>query len=140
MSVPDGTCAASGGSRCCAYCILCRRNALVEAVQNGFAQYEQPSREALSNDLQHYVDAARQALGPPLLKVRRAYARASGLCVSLRGREHYLVLDSVLDASQRQIAVVQFAGALLILAMALLTWCRWRGRTVGTHALLGTRR
>lgn len=53
-----------------------RRNNLFEAIQNGsFASFELPAREALAAEVLQYVAVARQALGPPFLKVRGAAGR-----------------------------------------------------------------
>lgn len=53
-----------------------RRNNLFEAIQSGsFSSFELPAREALTAEVLQYVAVARQALGPPFLKVRGAAAR-----------------------------------------------------------------
>ena len=53
-----------------------RRNNLYESIQSGsFTSFELPSREALTAEVLQYVAVARQALGPPFLKVRGAGAR-----------------------------------------------------------------
>ncbi|KAK9846435.1 hypothetical protein WJX81_003728 [Elliptochloris bilobata] len=48
---------------------LAQRNNLVEAIQSGNFGFELPPREALAGELLQFVAAARQALGPPFLKM-----------------------------------------------------------------------